>query len=327
MSDSVPLLWADQVAVQFLLGGGWMRGAPRILRAVDGVSLEIAAGETLGVVGESGCGKSTLARALLRLVELHSGQVLWRGEDMAAWGAEQLRQQRRQFQMVFQDPLASLDPRMSVRRILEQPLDTFRPDLSGAAQGAEIERALDAVGLAVAYADRYPHELSGGQAQRIGIARAMLPGPDLVVCDEAVSALDVTTQAQILDLLAALQRDRGVAFLFISHNLAVIRQVSRRVLVLYLGAAVESAPAEALFGGARHPYTAALIAAVPVPDPAIERHRPRLRLTGEPPSPGAPPSGCRFRARCPLATAICTEQVPILRAVAPGHLVACHHAG
>ncbi|MBM3508882.1 MAG: ATP-binding cassette domain-containing protein [Alphaproteobacteria bacterium] len=297
------------------------------LRAVDSVSFTLGAGETLGIVGESGCGKSTLARAILRLVPAAGGRVLWLGEDLTKLDDDAFRRQRREFQIVFQDPLAALDPRMTAGAIIAEPLRTFHPELSRAATEAKVAATMRDVGLAPEHINRYPHEFSGGQCQRIGIARAIVLEPKLLVCDEPVSALDVSIQAQIINLLKRLQRDRGMAMIFISHNLAVVQHLCHRVLVLYLGKAVELAPTERLFARPLHPYTQALIAAVPVPDPAVERHRTKVVLRGDLPSPLAPPSGCPFRTRCPEADAVCAQSMPALLPAASDHTVACHHAG
>jgi oligopeptide transport system ATP-binding protein len=322
---SAPLLEVRDLSVHFELGGG-LFARPRLLRAVERVSFTVAAGESLGLVGESGCGKSTVGRAVLQLVPPTSGRVLWLGQDLARLPAEELRARRRELQIVFQDPLASLDPRMPVGEIIAEPLVTHEPRLGRAEVRARVEAAMAEVGLLPQMRNRYPHEFSGGQCQRIGIARALILRPRLVVCDEPVSALDVSIQAQIVNLLAELQRRHGLSLLFISHNLAVVRQVCQRILVLYLGRIVELAPREALFAAPRHPYTRALIAAVPEPDPALERGKRRVLLQGELPSPLAPPSGCVFRTRCPIASELCAREVPYLATLAPDHDVACHHA-
>jgi oligopeptide transport system ATP-binding protein len=302
------------------------------------------------VVGESGCGKSTLGRAILRLIEPSEGAVLWQGRDLATLDAAAMRALRRHMQMIFQDPLAALDPRMSIEQIVAEPLKSFRPELGRAAQAERVRAMLLRVGLAPEHARRYPHEFSGGQCQRIGIARAMMLAPKLVVCDEPVSALDMSIQAQIVNLLVALQQEMGQALIFISHNLGIVRHVSHRIAVLYLGRLVELGPAEAVFREPRHPYTRALIAAMPLADPARERRRRPLAVKGEPPSPLDPPSGCAFRTRCPFATEICAAVRPSLEDAPRGpaglrtleeaaprgpaglpardrdsHSVACHH--
>ncbi|MEX2649799.1 MAG: oligopeptide/dipeptide ABC transporter ATP-binding protein [Alphaproteobacteria bacterium] len=322
---SPPLLSVRNLSVAFPIGGGAPWRPRRSLVAVDDVSFELGAGETLAVVGESGCGKSTLGRAILRLLEPTTGHVVWLGEDLGLLDPEGLRAKRRDLQIIFQDPLAALDPRMTVGDIVAEPLVAFDPSMARAARRARVEDALMLVGLGPEMINRYPHEFSGGQCQRIGIARAMVLKPRLIVCDEPVSALDASIQAQIVNLLQRLQRDFGLALLFISHNLSVVRHISQRVLVLYLGRVAELAPTQALFARPRHPYTRALIAAVPVPDPAVERAKPRLVLGGEVPSPLAPPSGCAFRTRCPIARPSCAAARPALEPAGADHLVACPH--
>jgi oligopeptide transport system ATP-binding protein len=325
-TPQAPLLRVEELGVEYRLRGG-LFARRQALRALDGVSFNLREGETLGIVGESGCGKSTLGRAILRLVEPAAGRVLWRGGDMAALDAEALRRQRRLMPIVFQDPLAALDPRMTAGAIIGEPLRTFEPQLGSAEFAERVRAAMRRVGLLPQQVNRYPHEFSGGQCQRIGIARAMILGPKLVVCDEPVSALDVSIQAQIVNLLVRLQRESRMALLFISHNLSIVRHVSHRILVLYLGRVVEIGEARALCRTPRHPYTQALIASVPIPDPDRERGKPRVILKGELPSPLDPPSGCAFRTRCPKATALCAAERPTLRAIAEGQSVACHHAG
>ncbi|MCC5795126.1 MAG: ATP-binding cassette domain-containing protein [Chromatiales bacterium] len=326
------LLSARDVEVRFRLPPATLFGRRRSLHAVNGVALELRERETLGIVGESGCGKSTLARALLRLVPLEQGAVSFLGRDLARLSGEALRQQRREMQLVFQDPLAALDPRMTIRDIVAEPLTTFQPQLSATEVTARVTEMLEAVGLEAAHLRRYPHQFSGGQCQRIGIARALVLRPKLLVCDEPVSALDVTVQAQIINLLADLQQRFGLTMIFIAHDLAVVREISHRVMVMYLGRAVEVAAVERLYESPEHPYTRALLAAVPVPvpvpDPERERERSRVRtpLGGEPPSAFAPPSGCAFRTRCPYAVERCAEEWPGLREYW-GAMVACHRVG
>jgi oligopeptide transport system ATP-binding protein len=291
--------------------------------ALCDVSFELFAGETLGLVGESGSGKSTLARAILRLVRPSRGTVVWQGQDLLACAAPQLRRLRRDLQIVFQDPLGSLDPRMTVGESIAEPLRIFEPGLNAGARAARVGGMLQRVGLSAAMIGRYPHEFSGGQCQRIGIARAMILSPKLLICDEPVSSLDVSIQGQILNLLLDLQREAGTAMLFISHNLAVVRHLSHRILVMYAGRLVESAPRDALFAAPIHPYTRALLAAVPAPLPA-PRHDslPLLETLGS----LVPATGCAFRDRCPYALPICAQTAPPLEETIAGHWAACHRA-
>ncbi|HEY8488345.1 MAG TPA: dipeptide ABC transporter ATP-binding protein [Thermaerobacter sp.] len=319
-----PLLRLEDVATTFPVRRGWRH--IRWLRAVDGVSLEVRPGETLGLVGESGCGKTTLGRTIARLYRPSRGRILFRGRDLATLDEPALRPLRRHLQVVFQDPYASLDPRMRVEDLIAEPLHLI-PGLSRKEQRERVRAMLARVGLRPDHALRYPHEFSGGQRQRIGIARALVVEPDLVIADEPLSALDVSVQAQILHLLGSLQDELGLSYLLITHDLAVVRHVCQRVVVMYLGRVVEEAPVEELYRRPLHPYTQALLAAIPVPDPARARRRERVLIQGEPPDPVNPPSGCPFRTRCPLAQARCAEEVPVLRELAPGHRVACHLAG
>jgi oligopeptide transport system ATP-binding protein len=321
-----PLLRVQDLAVYFQMpAGGLLRRRYVPLRAVDGISFDLEPGETLGVVGESGCGKSTLGRAVLQLIRPTAGRVLWLGDDLVGLDDGAMRGKRRQMQIIFQDPLASLDPRMPVGESIAEPLRTFEPGLGKAEIRDRVRLIMRQVGLLPQMINRYPHEFSGGQCQRIGIARAMILRPRLVVCDEPVSALDVSIQAQIINLLMELQQELGTAFVFISHNLAVVRHISRRIMVLYLGRMMETADRDDLYARPRHPYTQALISAVPIPDPALERQKARMVLTGDLPSPISPPSGCVFRTRCPKATRICAEVVPVVERAGEGHRVACHH--
>jgi oligopeptide transport system ATP-binding protein len=314
------VLEVSDLAVRFAVSG-----PTRWLQAVDGVSFHVERGETLGVVGESGCGKSTIARALLRLVPATAGRARFRGSDLLALEGPELRAMREHLQIIFQDPLASLDPRMSVAEIIEEPLREFRPALDRAARRGQVLTMLGRVGLLPAHLNRFPHEFSGGQAQRIGIARALVLGPELLVCDEPISALDVSIKSQIANLLKDLQFASGLSVLFIAHDLAAVRFSCDRILVLYLGRVMEIASRTALFETPRHPYTQALLQSVPIADPVRARARRTAPLSGEIPSPLAPPSGCVFRTRCPFAGALCAESVPRLRPV--GHsLVACHRA-
>ena len=326
MNDAAPLLEVEDLRVHFPLRRGLFGRPLGAVRAVDGVTLAMARGETLGLVGESGCGKSTLGNAILRVVEPTSGAIRLAGIDLARLDGEELRQARRRAQMVFQDPFASLDPRMRIGDSIGEPLLVH-----GLARGEELHarvgELLRRVGLEPAHAARYPHEFSGGQRQRIVIARALALSPDLVICDEPVSALDVSVRGQILNLLLELQRGLGTAFLFVSHDLSVVRHVSDRIAVMYLGRIVELAERDALFRQPRHPYTQALISAIPLPDPVAQRARRRIILAGEIPSPARPPSGCAFHTRCPMATARCRSEAPALVPREGGALVACHEAG
>jgi oligopeptide/dipeptide ABC transporter ATP-binding protein len=315
-----PILSVRGLTRHFRGRAGLFRAPAPPVRAVDGIDLDVPEGGTLGLVGESGCGKSTTGRLVLRLIEADQGSILFAGEDVRAADAARLRALRRRMQIVFQDPFGSLDPRMTVREILEEPFLIHRIG-DAAERGRRVRRLLDAVGLAAHHEARHPHQFSGGQRQRIGLARALALDPALIVADEPVSALDVSVQAQVLNLMKDLQRERRLSMLFISHNLAVVRHMADAVAVMYLGVVVEQAPRETLFAAPLHPYTQALLSAVP--DPGGEK-RARVVLKGEIPSPSAPPSGCRFRTRCPLAEARCAEAVPALREVAAGHRVACH---
>jgi len=328
-SEREPLISIRELKVHFDLGGGTafdklIGGSPvrKVVKAVDGVSLDIYPGETLGLVGESGCGKSTLGRALLRLTEPTSGQVLFRGRDLARLSKRDMRGHRRHLQMIFQDPYASLNPRMTVSQIIGEPLETF-----GLGRGREredrVRELMRVVGLSPHFVKRYPHEFSGGQRQRIGIARALAADPDFIVADEPISALDVSIQAQIMNLMERLQRERDLTYLFISHDLRAIRHVSDRVAVMYLGKLVELADAKVIYRDPLMPYTKALISAVPVPDPKVEASRQRIVLQGDVPSPINPPAGCRFHTRCPWAIEKCREVVPPLAEIKPNHFAAC----
>ncbi|MGI4857649.1 MAG: oligopeptide/dipeptide ABC transporter ATP-binding protein [Janthinobacterium lividum] len=313
-----PLLSVRDMRVHFTLpGNGFRPWAPaRAVKAVDGVSIDIHPGETLGIVGESGCGKSTLARGLLNLVPVTGGSLAWMGRDLPIGvrsSAAEWRPVRAQAQMIFQDPLASLDPRMKVGELIAEPLGVHFPGLSAAETRQRTVSMMNKVGLRADMMHRYAHEFSGGQCQRIGIARALIVAPRLVVCDEPVSALDVSIQAQIVNLLRTLQAETGVALVFIAHDLAVVRHIADRVLVMYLGRVMELGDKHSLYAAPQHPYTQALLRAVPVPDPAVERAKRVILLTGDVPSPLAPPSGCVFRTRCPVAQARCADDVPPLR--------------
>lgn len=308
------LLSVDRLSTHYAGAGG-------TVRAVDGVSLEIAEGETVALVGESGCGKSTLGKSLVRLVDPSSGNVTFKGRDVTAMAGRELQSVRRSIQMIFQDPFASLNPRQTIRTILTAPLAVH--GIGERKQREAIAAQMVAhVGLPADSLDRYPHEFSGGQRQRIGIARALILQPELVICDEPVSALDLSIQAQILNLLVEMKTELSLSYLFISHDLSVVRYFADRVLVMYLGRIVESAPTSELWKGAKHPYTQALLAAVPDPS----RRKQAAPITGDLPSPHNPPSGCRFHTRCPLATDICRAEDPEFRQFGSGHAAACHHA-
>ncbi|MGH7765376.1 MAG: ABC transporter ATP-binding protein [Candidatus Dormibacteraceae bacterium] len=302
-------------------------GLGQTVKAVDGVSFDIREGETLGLVGESGCGKSTLGRLVAQLLPLTSGKIFIEGVEMNRLRGEKLRQQRRQLQIIFQDPFASLDPRMTVGDIIAEPLVNFRI-MRGKQLNSRVQELLRLVGLNPNFNNRYPHEFSGGQRQRIGIARALALNPKLIVCDEAVSALDVSIQAQIVNLLEDLQREFKLTYLFIAHDLSVVRHISDRVMVMYLGKIVEIADSTQTYSNPKHPYTKALLSAIPVPDPKIQRGRRLVELSGEIPSPLNPPSGCRFHTRCPIAhvPTPCAEVEPPLEEKLRGHLAACHYS-
>lgn len=322
---SGPLLNVQDVSVTFNVHrhGAWPWTPPHKLQAVKDASITLEPGKTLGLVGESGSGKSTLARAIVGTVPVSAGQVLWRGKDIVAMDPAARRSHGRHVQMVFQDPLAALNPRMNVGQIVAEPLVTHFPDLSKAQVRDKVGAMMERVGLLPALVNRYPHEFSGGQCQRIGIARALITEPELVVCDEPVSALDVSVQAQVVNLLQDLQREMALSLLFIAHDLSVVRHISHQIAVMYLGRIVEAAPAAELIANPRHPYTKALIASVPIPSPKAERARHRPVLQGELPSPLAPPSGCVFRTRCPIAHPDCSENVPSVENIGADHLVAC----
>jgi peptide/nickel transport system ATP-binding protein len=320
-----PLVVVDHVKKYFPIRKGlvWQREVGQV-RAVDDVNLEIRGGETMGLVGESGCGKSTLARCIVRLHELTDGRVIFDGSDVSRLSRKELRPLRRQFQMVFQDPYASLNPRRRVGSIVGAPLRVHGVGNRGEVK-RRVQELLSLVGLSPEHFNRYPHEFSGGQRQRIGVARALALHPKLIVADEPVSALDVSIQAQVLNLLAELQERLELTYLFIAHDLGVVRHVSDRIAVMYLGKIVEISPAEELYERPIHPYTEALLSAVPIPDPAESARRERIVLQGDVPSPINPPSGCRFHPRCRYATGICAQEEPPLVLYGPGHLAACHH--
>lgn len=321
MPDAPVVLELEDLTKHFPVPGGLLRRAVAQVRAVDGVSLRIRQGETLGLVGESGSGKSTVGKAVLRLLDPTAGRILLHGEDITTLSGAALRDTRRKMQMIFQDPYASLNPRLTTGDIIMEPLENF-----GKLSKAQcLERAgelLDRVGLRREALKRYPHEFSGGQRQRLGVARALALNPSLIVADEPVSALDVSVQAQVLNLLIRLQREFNLAYLFISHDLGVVEHISHRVAVMYLGQLVEVADKKTLFANAQHPYTEALLSAVPIPDPTEKRKR--IILSGDVPSPINPPTGCRFHTRCLYAEERCKAEVPKMRELSPGHSVACH---
>jgi oligopeptide/dipeptide ABC transporter ATP-binding protein len=321
----MPLLEVKNVKVHFPVKHGLFGGTHEFVKAVDDVSFSLEPGETLGLVGESGCGKTTLGRAIVRLVEPTAGSVLLNGEDITRMRGALLRARRRKFQMIFQDPYGSLNPRMTVEQIVGEALDVHKLTDSKSARQKRIAELLNAVGLDPIYAQRYPHEFSGGQRQRIGIARALAVEPELIICDEPVSALDVSVQAQIINLLRDLQQQRGIAYLFIAHDLAVVEHISHRVMVMYLGKIVETAEAKILIREPQHPYTQALISAVPEVDPDTKRRR--IVLPGDVPSPIHPPPGCPFHPRCPIAEERCQTEVPAFREVKKDCFAACHLAG
>jgi oligopeptide transport system ATP-binding protein len=324
-SSSSALLSVRDLRVHFRIRdtSPWPWKPVRALKAVDGVSFDLRPGETLGIVGESGCGKSTLARALLNLVPITDGSLRWHGDEMRGASVQAWQAKRKNVQMIFQDPLASLDPRMTVAQIIGEPLRTHAPELSTTEHNERVLAMMQRVGLTAQQINRYPHEFSGGQCQRIGIARALILRPQVVICDEPVSALDVSIQAQIINLLKELQAEMGLALIFIAHDLAVVKHISQRVMVMYLGRAMEIASKHALYDTPRHPYTQALLSAIPLPDPRLERAKSLQLLQGDLPSPMNQPSGCVFRTRCPKAIAECTQTVPALRTISDQTQSAC----
>ena len=294
------------------------------LQAVNGVSFELKSGETLGIVGESGCGKSTLARAIISMVPAETGRVLWFGKDLLALKKTEMRKHRKEIQMIFQDPLASLNPRMTIGEIIAEPLKTHYPKTSKADIKARVGDVMNKVGLLENLINRYPHEFSGGQCQRIGIARALILKPKLIICDEPVSALDVSIQAQVINLLMDLQKEMDLTLIFIAHDLSIVKHISTKIMVLYMGNTVELAKSEDIYNHPRHPYTQALISAVPIPDPKVEKNKDLILIEGDLPSPINPPSGCVFRTRCKKAQDICSQEKPELKEAASSHEVACH---
>ena len=320
---NAPLLKVQNLVKHFPIRGGLLSRTVDHVHAVDGVSFDLAAGETLGVVGESGCGKSTTGRCILRLIEPTSGEVWFEGKSVTTANKTELRALARDMQIIFQDPYASLNPRMTVGAIVGEALIIHKLAKTAREHEERVVQLLETVGLNADHMRRYPHEFSGGQRQRIGIARALAVSPKLVVCDEAVSALDVSIQAQVINLLEDLREQFKLTYIFIAHDLSVVEHISHRVAVMYLGRIVEIAPAKALYNEPRHPYTEALLAAVPIPDPSIKRTR--VHLQGDVPSPIHPPAGCHFHTRCPIAQkGLCDKEKPVLKTVGNGHAVACH---
>ena len=319
---SKPVIEAKGLKMYFPVGRTLTGKPRRLLKAVDGVSFAIGKGQTFGLVGESGCGKTTVGRCLVRLYEPTDGEILFDGQDIARLKETELFSYRRRMQMIFQDPYASLNPRMTVASIIAEPL--LKSGMTREQRDARVRELVDLVGLKPDHMQRYPHEFSGGQRQRVGIARALASNPEFIVCDEPISALDVSIQAQVINTLEELQEKFGLSYLFVSHDLSMVRHISHEVGVMYLGCMVERAPVGELYAHMLHPYTKALMSAVPVPDPDLAAASQRIHLTGDVPTPIDPPSGCRFRARCPYATERCAQERPELREAAPGHFVACH---
>ncbi len=317
------LLKVEDLKMHFPIYRGVFQRQVGAVRAVDGISFDVHRGETLGLVGESGCGKSTTGRTILQLYKPTEGQIHFEGADLVTLHGEEMRRMRRKMQMIFQDPYASLNPRMTVEQIVGEPLMVHN-----VATGKEIEERvkhlLELVGLNPAFSTRYPHEFSGGQRQRVGVARALALQPSFIICDEPISALDVSIQAQVVNLLEELQEQFNLTYLFIAHDLSMVRHISKRVAVMYLGVIVELTDRDELYSSPLHPYTQALLSAVPIPDPLLDAQRKRTILEGDVPSPANPPSGCRFRTRCPIAQSLCAESRPEFREVKPGHFVACH---
>ena len=321
MSEQAPLLRVEHLKKYFTSKKKFLESKPKTVRAVDDVSFEIRRGETFGVVGESGCGKSSLGRTILRLHEPDAGKVIYHGVNLSTLSAKEMRDYRRKMQIIFQDPYASLNPRMTVKELICAPLDVFEIGAKAEREQAVLDM-MTKVGLPHEYLNRYPHEFSGGQRQRIMIARALILNPEFVVCDEPVSALDVSVRAQVLNLMKDLQRDMSLTYMFISHDLSVVRYVCDRIMVMYLGRVMEIATKDELYANAQHPYTQALLSSIPIPDVDVQPDR--IRLSGELPSPFNPPVGCRFNTRCRFATEKCRTCQPELRDVGGGHMVACH---
>ena len=324
MSNS--LLQVENLKVSFDVSseGDMPWTKPKKLQAVNNVSFNLSSGETLGIVGESGCGKSTLARAIVKMVPTDSGKVLWLGNDLLSLNKSEMRKHRKQIQMIFQDPLASLNPRMNIGEIIAEPLRTHYPKTSEVDVQERVSDVMKKVGLLGNLVNRFPHEFSGGQCQRIGIARALILKPKLIICDEPVSALDVSIQAQVVNLLMDLQEEMGLTLIFIAHDLSIVKHISTKIMVLYLGNMVEFANSRYIYENPRHPYTQALISAVPIPDPRIEKNKKLILIEGDLPSPVNPPSGCVFRTRCHKAKEICSNEKPEFKEVATDHEVACH---
>ncbi len=327
MAEQTPLLKVEHLSKEFPAESGVFAShfSKRVVSAVNDVSFEIMPGETFGLVGESGCGKSTTGRTIMHLNRPTGGKVFFEGRDVSAMNKKELKAMRREMQFIFQDPYASLNPRMTIGEIVSEPM-TIHGIGTKAERMERVRELLDVVGLNPEHINRYPHEFSGGQRQRVGIARAFILRPKLIICDEPVSALDVSIQAQVLNLLKELQNKYGTAYLFIAHDLSVVQHISDRVAVMYLGKMVELSDWKSLYAQPHHPYTQSLLSAVPVPDPDIQKTRKRIILAGDPPSPLDPPAGCRFHTRCPIAQEICGREQPNFGEVAPGHFCACHFA-
>ena len=324
MSENTNILLETKNLSKYFTGKkGLLNRQPAQVKAVDHVSLTVNKGETLGLVGESGCGKSTLGRTILRLIPATEGQVLYNGEDILTYDKKKMWEMRRKLQIIFQDPYSSLNPRMTVYDLISAPLEVYK--IGTKAERREmVEEILQEVGLDKQYLNRFPHEFSGGQRQRIGIARALILNPEFVVCDEAVSALDVSVRAQVLNLMRNMQQKKNLTYLFISHDLSVVRHISDRIAVMYLGSVAEVAEKAQLYSNPMHPYTTALLSAIPLPD--VKKKRQRIILQGDVPSAYNPPSGCKFHTRCPYATDRCKQEIPVLRQMEKGHQVACHRA-